>query len=156
MVDANSIGYVIHQILCTSIVVWICFFITNYCLSKSGMVVSESKTDLFVLSGPNDFICQYSLNEQQSPTWFDYLNKLSIQLYKLYNSKEHSLEWILLNWNQILTSRQTLFSILNLNMKKVGLNIKKNGFSVLNGKIPLDWFYNSSDSFKVKCKRLLL
>ena len=39
------------------------------------------------------------------------LYKLAIQLFKLYNSKEHSKEWISLNLNQILTSRQSKFLI---------------------------------------------
>ena len=79
------------------------------------------------------------------------LFKLSIQLYKLYNAKEHSLEWISLNFNQILTSRQTTFSILKTNNRKVGINVLTNCFSVLNGKIGLDWLNNTLDLFKVKC-----
>ena len=78
---------------------------------------------------------------------------LSIQLFKLHISKEHSLEWISLNLNQILTSPQTTFSIMKTNNRKVGLNVLTNRFSVLNGMIPFDWLNNSLDSFKIKCKK---
>ena len=67
------------------------------------------------------------------------LYRMSIQLFKLYNTNVHSLEWISLNWNQILTSRQSKFAILKTNVKKVGLNILSNRLSALNNKIPLDW-----------------
>ena len=80
--------------------------------------------------------------------------KLAIQLYKLYNSTDHSLEWITLNLNQIFTSRQTKFSIMKTNSKKVGLNCLTNLLSVLNGKIPLEWLNSTGDTFKVKCKKL--
>ena len=84
------------------------------------------------------------------------LYRLSIQLFKLYNTNDHSLEWISLNLNQILTSRQSNFEILRTNVNKVGLNILVNRLSALNGKIPLDWLRSSLDTFKIKVKRLFL
>ena len=84
------------------------------------------------------------------------LNKLAIQLLKLYNTTVPSLEWIELNMKQILTSRQVTFSVLKTNNKKMGLNILVNRLSVLNGKIPLSWLNSSLESFKIKCKGLLL
>ena len=35
--------------------------------------------------------------------------KHAIQLFKIYSSKEFTLNWLLLNFNQIFTSRQTTF-----------------------------------------------
>ena len=35
--------------------------------------------------------------------------KVAIQLYKLYNATNPSLDWVILNYNQILTTRQTNF-----------------------------------------------
>ena len=84
------------------------------------------------------------------------LYRLSIQHFKLYNTKDHSFEWVSLNWNQILTSRQSKFEILKTNVKKVGLNFLVNRLSALNRKIQLDWLGGSLDSFKVKAKRLLM
>ena len=43
--------------------------------------------------------------------------KLAIQLFKLYNSNEHTYEWFMLNANQVLTSRQTTFKI----SQKIGI-----------------------------------
>ena len=62
---------------------------------------------------------------------------LGIQLYKLYNTREHSLEWLHFNHNQILTSRQTHFQILKTNSLKVGLNSLANRLANINGKIEL-------------------
>ena len=93
------------------------------------------------------------LNQRATPESM-LLYRLSIQLFKLYNSNTHSLEWVSLNWNQILTSRQFKFEILNV--KKVGLNNLVNRLSALISKIPLDWLNGSLDSFKVKAKKLLL
>ena len=89
--------------------------------------------------------------------------KCAIQLNKLYNSNNHSLEGISLHLNQILTTRQTNFIIMKTNfiiMKtnatKFGLNILSNRLSVLNGLIPLSCINVSINTFKVNCKKLLL
>ena len=82
--------------------------------------------------------------------------KTAIQLYKLYNSNNTSKDWIDLNFNQILTSRQTTFMILKTNKSKVGLNTIPNRISILNGQIPLMWLNATFNTFKVKCKKLFL
>ena len=82
--------------------------------------------------------------------------KTAIQLHKLYNAGNPSLDWISLNFDQILTSRQTVFLISKTNKTKVGLNILPNRFSILNGLIPLTWLNASMDTFKVHCKKLFL
>ena len=48
--------------------------------------------------------------------------KAAIQLYKLYNVTKPSLDWVTLNLNQTLTTRQTKFLIAKSNNNKVGLN----------------------------------
>ena len=65
--------------------------------------------------------------------------KVAIQLYKLYNATNPSLDWVILNYNQILTTRQTKFLISKSNKNKVGLNILPNRMLALNGIIPLTW-----------------
>ena len=82
--------------------------------------------------------------------------KLAIQLHKLYNVESPSLDWTTLNFDQILTSRQTNFLISKSNIHKVGMNILPNRFSVLNGKIPLLWLNYSLNRFKINVKKLLL
>ena len=95
------------------------------------------------------------MNHRAMPDAF-MMYKTAIQLHKLYNSTNQSLDWIDLNVNQILTTRQTNFLTLKSNKTKVGLNILVNRFSILNGLIPLQWLNVSMDSFKVLCKKLLL
>ena len=51
--------------------------------------------------------------------------------------------------NQILTLRQEKFIAIKTNNIKVG-------FDLLKGTTPLQWLNNSIDTFKVKCKKLLL
>ena len=82
--------------------------------------------------------------------------KLAIQLHKLYNVGNFSLDWIALNFDQILTSRQTNFLISKSNKHKVGMNILPNRFSVVNGIILLLWLNYSLDRFKINVKKLLL
>ena len=65
--------------------------------------------------------------------------KSAIQLFKLYNSDDHTLEWVSLNVNQIITTRQSNFIFMKTNRTKVGLNILSNRLHVLNGMIPLTW-----------------
>ena len=82
--------------------------------------------------------------------------KTEIQLHKLYNATNHSLEWISLNINHIFTTRQTSFIIMKTNNTKVGKNILTNRLSILNGRIPLTWLNTTLDTFKVRCKKLFL
>ena len=82
--------------------------------------------------------------------------KIAIQLHKLYNTTNQSLDWISLNFDQILTTQQTKFLISKSNKHKVGLNILPNRFSVLNGIIPLPWLSLNIDTYKINIKKLLL
>ena len=82
--------------------------------------------------------------------------KHAIQLYKIYNATEFTLNWSILNFNQIITSRQNTFMTLKSNERKVGNNILANRLSILNGKIPFEWLNCSLPSYKVHCKKLLL
>ena len=80
----------------------------------------------------------------------------ALLLYKTMNSDSHTCEWVHLNFNQILTSRQTTFMSAKNNRKRVGLNAFANRFFILNGRIPLVWFNMSFDCFKVHCKKEFL
>ena len=97
----------------------------------------------------------HTMNNRAMPEAF-MSYKLAIQLHKLYNVESPSLDWTTLNFNQILTSRQTNFLISKSNLHKVGMNILPNRFSVLNGKIPLSWLNYSLNRFKINVKKLLL
>ena len=97
----------------------------------------------------------HSINKRATPEKF-MIYKHAIQLFKLYNDGCNSLEWQFLNFNQVLTSRQTLFHSIKANLKRVGLNALANRLFILNNKIPLEWLNLSYNSFKIKCKESLL
>ena len=88
--------------------------------------------------------------------WTHYKYKTAIQLHKLYNAADPSLDWISLNFDQILAARQTVFLISKTNKTKFGLNTLANRLSILNGRIPLQWLTATLDTFKVRCKKLFL
>ena len=69
------------------------------------------------------------------------------------NSGYNSFEFTLLNFNQILTGRQTNFITLKNNAFKVGVNCLANRLPVINNKTTLNWLNLSLDMYKVKCKK---
>ena len=82
--------------------------------------------------------------------------KLSLLLYKTFNEKVPEDEWLHLNDNIILTSRQTKFKCVKNNSLRIGLNCLANRFHHLNDMIPLAWLDVSFNSYKIKCKSLFL
>ena len=82
--------------------------------------------------------------------------KLALQLYRTFNNRIPSRDWISLNLNYIQTSRQTTFHTNKTNRLKVGMNILSNRFNNINGKIELDWLNMPYQSFKHNCKPLFL
>ena len=83
-------------------------------------------------------------------------HKLALCLYKLYNKDYNSIESAHLNFNQILTSRQTVFKTSKSNIFKVGINSLSNRLAHLYDEIPLSWLNMSIDTFKIHCKKLYL
>ena len=100
-------------------------------------------------------INKHKMNNRAMPESF-MTYKLAIQLYKLYNENVQSLDWLNLNYNQILTSRQTTFMISKSHKTKTGLNMITNRLSILNGRIPLTWLNATISTYKIKCKKLFL
>jgi hypothetical protein len=65
--------------------------------------------------------------------------KMSLLLYRTFNNEIPETDWLSLNFEQIITSRQSVFLTRKTNNYDDGLNISSNKFCVLNGKIALDW-----------------
>ena len=82
--------------------------------------------------------------------------KLALCLFKLYNLTFNSIEFMQLNFNQILTGRQMDFKIQKHNKHKVGLNALFNRLYYINDKIPLEWLNSPISTYKVKCKKKFL
>ena len=84
------------------------------------------------------------------------LNKHALALFKLFNTTEHTAEWVSLNLNQVNTTRQLNFITSKSNKKKVGLNALADRLFTLNNKIPLAYLNKSLDAFKMNCKNAFL
>ena len=65
-------------------------------------------------------------------------------------------DWISLNFQQNFNGRNDKLQVFNVSNYKVGQNLIINRFKTLNNKIPYTWLNESVESFKVKCKKLLL
>jgi hypothetical protein len=64
--------------------------------------------------------------------------KLSLMLYRTFNDSILETEWVGLNFQQIMMSRQREFKIVKTNKLVVGLNMLCNRFHEINGRINLD------------------
>ena len=82
--------------------------------------------------------------------------KHALQLHKLYNSKTMTDDWISLNLQQNFNGRNEHFQIIIVTHYKVGRNLMTNRFKPLNNKIKFSWLNDSFESYKIKCKKLLL
>ena len=115
---------------------------------------------LFISNWKNFYISKWNLSNILHLQFDKFLLrdsiKAAIQLYKLYNATDSSLDWVTLNLNQILTTRQTKFLISKSNNNKVGLNILPNRLSILNGIIPLSWLNYTIETYKIHIKKLFL
>ena len=82
--------------------------------------------------------------------------KSALQLYKTMDQHIPTTDWINLNLNAVVTSRQTKLIINKNNRFRVGMNAFSNRAWYLNGRIEMDWFNLSFNSYKLKCKKLFL
>ena len=126
-------------------------------LKQSLLLVSSKalKLCMFYPDQMTSFEKIHKINKRATPNEIT-VYKLAIQLFKLYNTSFPTLEWSHLNQNHFFTSRQTTFMSHKTNTYKVGLNALANRLTTLNGKIHLVWLNLSFQSYKIKCKNLLL
>ena len=82
--------------------------------------------------------------------------KHAILLHTLYNKRLPQADWLDLNFNQIITSRQTSFKVIKTNNYLIGNNLIPNRLAIINGKVNLNDLNLSFDSFKVKYKAKML
>ncbi len=78
--------------------------------------------------------------------------KHAILLFKLYKNTMSTSDWVKLNFQQILTSRQTNFMVVQNNNYKIGNNLLCNRLTHLNNKISLSWLSLPFEKFKLNCK----
>ena len=120
-------------------------------ISAKAIKICAKSTDTWMLSFG-------SLHEMAGRSTPDKLMsyKLALQLYRTFNYKCPTNDWLSINFNSVLTSRQNKFSINKTNRLKVGMNILSNQFNTLNGKIDLNWLNLGLDTYKINCKELFL
>ena len=118
--------------------------------SAKALKICWKKLDPFV-----SFEALHMISKRASPEKFMHY-KLALCLHKIHNTDFNSNEFIRLNINQIITSRQENFMALKSNNIKIEINCLANRLYILNGKIPLPWLKSSINMFKIKCEKLLL
>ena len=97
----------------------------------------------------------HNTNKRATPIKMS-MYKLAIQLFKLYNSENSTPDWIDLNLQQNFNGRSTKFLVSNCAKYKIGSNLLVNRLSALHNTIELSWLNLSLNSYKIKCKSLLL
>ena len=90
----------------------------------------------------------HKLNKRATPNQLQ-LYKHSLLLYRVLNHREPSNDWLMLNFNQTLTSRQSTFRTICSNNFKVGNNLLCNCLNILNNKVNLNWLNMLFNSYKV-------
>ena len=122
-------------------------------------LLSASANALKLCSSFNDpkvsFERIHTINKRATPIKMS-MYKLAIQLFKLYNSENQTPDWIDLNIQQNFNGRSTKFLVSNCAKYKIGMNLLVNRFSALNNTIELNWLNLSLNSFKIKCKAMIL
>ncbi len=97
----------------------------------------------------------HSLTKRATPQQLSTF-KHAILLFKLYNNSMSTSDWVKLNFQQIITSRQTNFMIVQTRNYKIGNNLLCNRLTLLNNKIPLSWLSLPFERFKLNCKEKFL
>ena len=122
-------------------------------------LLSASAKALKICARNNDrsisFEVLHKINSRATPNQFSKY-KHALLLFNLYNSQQPPKDWVSLNLNQVLTSRQTHFETLRDQNYKIGANIISNRIATLNKQIPLTWQNLSKETFKNKVKQLYL
>ena len=80
----------------------------------------------------------------------------SIQLFKIYNRYITDDDWLDMNVQQNFNARCSFVKINDYSNLKIGKNIMTNRLGVLNNQIDYDWLNLSLNTFKLRCKALLL
>ena len=112
-----------------------------------GLVFCKMIKTRLLLTDSQTSVCDISLCYK----FFD-----TLQLYKLYNSENMTDDWISLNIQQNFNGRNDKIQVFKQLNYKVGNNLMVNRLINLNNKIPYSWLNESLNTFKVKCKQLLL
>ena len=84
------------------------------------------------------------------------LSDMKKKTLEIFNNQMYSKDWLSLNFQQTFNAQNNTINIVDTSRLKIGKNIAINRLKIINGKILYDWLNLSWDTFKVKCKNLLL
>ena len=98
---------------------------------------------------------QHIVNKRATPIQI-MAYKHSLLLHEIFNNSIHTKDWLSLNFQQTFNAHNNCVKLVDTSRLKIGKNIAINRLVVINGKIPYDWLNLTWNSFKIKCKRLLL
>ena len=101
------------------------------------------------------YLALHEINSRATPTKICHY-KHALMLYKIFNDQQPPVDWIQLNFNQAMSSRQQYFECNDQSNFKVGKNILSNRLCAINRKILLKWLNLSFGNYKINCKKLFL
>ena len=82
--------------------------------------------------------------------------RLALQLFKIHNSTTQKNDWLDYNFQQNFNNRMNKVQIIDRSNLRIGRNNMMNRMAYLNGKIDYDWLNLPFESYKIKCKALIL
>ena len=102
-------------------------------ISAKALKLCAKTPDMWIMSFKN-------LHEMAGRATPDKIHdyKLALQLYRVFNNRVPTQDWVNINLNSIYTTRRKKFMIYRVNRLKVGMNYISNRFYYLKGKIDLD------------------
>ena len=118
--------------------------------SSSALKICTNFTEELIL-----FERLHEINKRATPIKMSRY-KLSIQLFKLYNSNIPTPDWIDLNHQQNFNGRSDKVLISNVSNFKIGMNLIVNRFSSISNLIEHNWLNLSLNAYIIKCKSLFL
>ena len=122
-------------------------------------LLSASSSPLRLTTNNYNYLISFDtlhyVNKRATPDMIK-VYKHALLLHKVYNNENNNINWIDLFFTQNFNNRDRYIKFFNSSSYKVGNNLLTNRFTVLNGKIELDWLNDSFESFKIKCKKLFL
>ena len=128
------------------------------CELHKQLLTASAKALRVALHFPDPMISYYNLHKmanRATPAMF-LKYKSSLLLYRTLKHEIPENDWLYLHFDQIITTRQSLFSVLKTNKYNVGMNVFNNKLHAINGKILLDWLNLTIDAFKIMCKKNFL
>ena len=126
-----------HSILYQNSEIWHIPTLNTY--SKQLLLLASAKALKLCnkdYSHDHQYVDLHKTNKRATPNQI-LLYKHALLLFKLYNCVDTTMDWVHLNFQQILTSRQLNFIASRNNDNKIGFNSICNRLTLLNNLIPL-------------------